>query len=186
MRGYGRRNHVCERRRQRVSTLFIFPVHVLQHGHARSLCLWTTQKKKPQFTQSLAHGLHEVQSETEGVISTARWITSVACLRYADLVASGACISTHLLLYTLNIHQVPGRVTSDYGSSTRSSARSRSSGLPAPGFVNSLQFVLPPRGALSDCAWASRGRTNEGDGEAGGQQGKGECVLLVAGMGQEP
>lgn len=55
----------------------------------RSLCVWTTQKKKPQFTQALAHGLHEVISATEGVVSTPRWITALASLQYSDVIASG-------------------------------------------------------------------------------------------------
>jgi ribosomal RNA-processing protein 9 len=48
-----------------------------------------TQKKKPVFTVPVAHGLHEIQSETEGIVATPRWITSLACLAYSDLLASG-------------------------------------------------------------------------------------------------
>lgn len=56
---------------------------------ARSICLWTTLKKKPVFTQALAHGFNEAESESEGTIKTARWITALGSLRYSDLFASG-------------------------------------------------------------------------------------------------
>jgi hypothetical protein len=55
----------------------------------RSMCLWTTQKKKPIFTQVLAHGFNQVLSETEGIVETPRWITAISSLRYSDLLASG-------------------------------------------------------------------------------------------------
>ncbi|KDQ32723.1 hypothetical protein PLEOSDRAFT_1060466 [Pleurotus ostreatus PC15] len=54
-----------------------------------SISLWSTTKKKPIFTQPLAHGLNEAQSETEGVIQTPRWVTALASLRYSDIFASG-------------------------------------------------------------------------------------------------
>lgn len=59
-----------------------------------SICLWTTQKKKPIFTQALAHGFHQTRSETEGLIETPRWITSIASLRYSDLFISGTSLTT--------------------------------------------------------------------------------------------
>lgn len=55
----------------------------------RSLCLWSTAKKKPVFTLSLAHGVEEHPSETEGIVLEPRWISALACLRYSDVVASG-------------------------------------------------------------------------------------------------
>lgn len=57
----------------------------------RSICLWTTQKKKPAFTQALAHGLDESQVDVEDmeVVRKPRWITAVGALRYSDLFASG-------------------------------------------------------------------------------------------------
>ncbi|KAG2366405.1 WD40-repeat-containing domain protein [Suillus spraguei] len=45
-----------------------------------SICLWNTQKKKPVYIQTLCHGFHEVQSSTEGLVRTPRWITAVASL----------------------------------------------------------------------------------------------------------
>ncbi len=54
-----------------------------------SICLWNTGKKKPIFTHGLAHGVEDKVSESEGVMSGARWITSLAALRGTDLFASG-------------------------------------------------------------------------------------------------
>jgi ribosomal RNA-processing protein 9 len=51
--------------------------------------MWITSKKKPVCTVAVAHGLNEHQSETEGVVATPRWITSLACLPYSDLLISG-------------------------------------------------------------------------------------------------
>ncbi len=55
----------------------------------RSICLWTTQRKKPIYMQAVAHGFAETVSETEGLIRTPRWITALGTLRYSDLFASG-------------------------------------------------------------------------------------------------
>ena len=55
----------------------------------RSICLWSITKKKPIFTVQLAHGVNEFESETEGVIGNARWITALACMPYGDTFASG-------------------------------------------------------------------------------------------------
>ena len=68
-----------------VSCLF----KVLSVIFSSSISLWMTAKKKPIFTQPLAHSLNELVSETEGVIRTPRWVTALACLRYSDLFASG-------------------------------------------------------------------------------------------------
>lgn len=57
----------------------------------RSICLWTTTKKKPISTAQLAHGVNEYASASEGVIGTARWITALACVGYGDVFASGPC-----------------------------------------------------------------------------------------------
>lgn len=54
-----------------------------------SISLWTTTKKKPIFTQPLAHGFNEVVSSTEGLLKTPRWVTALASLRYSDILASG-------------------------------------------------------------------------------------------------
>lgn len=56
----------------------------------RAVALWSITKKKPVFIEHLAHGVNTHQSESEGVIGTARWITSVACLPYGDTFATGS------------------------------------------------------------------------------------------------
>lgn len=55
----------------------------------RSICLWSITKKKPIFTVQLAHGVNEYESETEGIIGNARWITALGCMPYGDTFASG-------------------------------------------------------------------------------------------------
>lgn len=57
----------------------------------RSIALWTTQKKKPIFTQALAHGLDESHVDTEDMptIRKPRWVTAIGALPYSDLFASG-------------------------------------------------------------------------------------------------
>jgi len=69
--------------------LFFLWKTTLTHAH-RSISLWSTQKKKPIFTYPLAHGLHQVQSSTEGLLESPRWITALAALAYSDLFVSGA------------------------------------------------------------------------------------------------
>jgi ribosomal RNA-processing protein 9 len=47
----------------------------------------------------------------------------------------------------------------------------------APGFVNSLQLLSIPKGALDEATWAS---------EANSTDGRSATALLIAGMGKEP
>ncbi|KAJ7262330.1 WD40-repeat-containing domain protein [Mycena haematopus] len=131
-------------------------------GDSGSLCLWTTQKKKPIFTQALSHGFNEVHSATEGLIQTPRWVTAVASLRYSDLIASGSW-EGHIRIWKLD-------------------AKLKSFALvgtvPAPGVVNSLQLLSPPNEFLSNAQWictpkSTAKRKNNG------------ITLLVAGLGQE-
>jgi hypothetical protein len=75
-------------------------VSVIHDTSLSSLCLWTTQKKKPIFTQALAHGLNQVRSETEGLIETPRWITAIASLRYSDLFASGMSLYSYVVIFS--------------------------------------------------------------------------------------
>jgi ribosomal RNA-processing protein 9 len=51
--------------------------------------LWNLHRKKPVFTEGVAHGFHEVHSESEGIIRTPRFITALASLQYSDLFMSG-------------------------------------------------------------------------------------------------
>lgn len=56
----------------------------------RTISLWNVNKKKPIFSQPIAHGLNEYHSESEGIIGNPRWVTSLASLHYSDLFASGS------------------------------------------------------------------------------------------------
>ncbi|KAJ7145984.1 WD40-repeat-containing domain protein [Mycena epipterygia] len=126
-------------------------------GDSGSLCLWTTQKKKPVFTQALAHGLNEAVSATEGVIQTPRWVTAVASLRYSDLIASGSWDGT------IRIWQLDAKLKSFALVGT----------VPAPGVVNSLQLLAPPAELVTQAGWTQSTAKRKGG------------ALLVAGLGQE-
>ncbi|TFY80355.1 hypothetical protein EWM64_g3654 [Hericium alpestre] len=133
----------------------------LSGGDSGSISLWTTQKKKPIFTQAVAHGLNETHSETEGLIRTPRWITSLGSLRYSDLFASGSW-DGEIRLWKLD---------------SKLKSFSLVGTVPAPGVVNSLRFVSPPKGALENATWAQPASS--------GVVPKKSPVLLVAGVGQE-
>ncbi|KAJ7644362.1 WD40-repeat-containing domain protein [Roridomyces roridus] len=132
-------------------------------GDSGSLCLWSTQKKKPVFAQALAHGLNEAVFATEGIIQTPRWITSVASLRYSDVIASGSWDGA------IRIWQLDAKLKSFALVGTVS----------APGVVNSLQLLTPPREFLADAAWT------RSEDEAESSPRKSGGALLVAGLGQE-
>ncbi|KAG9313760.1 hypothetical protein JVU11DRAFT_6119 [Chiua virens] len=149
-------------------------------GDTGSICLWNAQKKKPVFTQALCHGLHEVESSTEGTLKTPRWITSIACLQYSDLFASGSwdgVIRIWKLDSKLKSFSLVGTVSS-------------------PGVVNSLQLLPAPKGFLPSTSWAGTpdhdpsakiGNTNPAsNGKPTTVKITGvETILLVAGLGQE-
>ncbi|KAJ7188410.1 WD40-repeat-containing domain protein [Mycena filopes] len=130
-------------------------------GDSGSLCLWTTQKKKPVFTQALAHGFNEAQSATEGIIQTPRWVTAVASLRYSDLIASVGSWEGDIRIWKLD---------------TKLKSFALVGTVPAPGVVNSLQFISPPKEFFSDAQWA-RPPESTAKRKAG--------PVLVAGLGQE-
>lgn len=67
------------------------------HSYSRaisfsSISLWSTQRKKPVFTQALAHGMDLSQVDVEDIetVRKPRWIIALASLRYSDLFASGS------------------------------------------------------------------------------------------------
>ncbi|KAF8557490.1 WD40 repeat-like protein [Imleria badia] len=149
-------------------------------GDTGSICLWNTQKKKPVFTQALCHGLHEVESSTEGVVKTPRWITSVACLRYSDIFASGSWDGD------IRIWKIDSKLKSFSLVGT----------VPAPGVVNSLQLLPAPKGFLDSASWASIPDSDpvaQTETAKSAPNGKSstvkitgiETLLLVAGLGQE-
>ncbi|EPQ29507.1 uncharacterized protein PFL1_02726 [Pseudozyma flocculosa PF-1] len=185
--------------------------HFLSGGDSGSISLWDLAKKKPVFSVAAAHGFHDVVSETEGKIQTPRWITSLACLPYGDVFASGSW-SSEIRVWALD---------------SRLRSFSALFRIPAIGFINSLQLVQPPPSSLSIDAetgrktsgiilpalWKRRDglsssssslvpvddeegdsetiedpEEQEGEGERGMVRGSKESVppFLVAAIGQEP
>ncbi|KAI7906516.1 WD40-repeat-containing domain protein [Cokeromyces recurvatus] len=59
-------------------------------GDSGVISLWDINRKKPVFSQSIAHGLNIYASESEGDIKTPYWITALASLKYSDLFVSGS------------------------------------------------------------------------------------------------
>ncbi|CAE6461084.1 unnamed protein product [Rhizoctonia solani] len=145
-------------------------------GDSGSICLWFTSKKKPVFTQSLAHGMHEHVSESEGTIATPRWITALGAVRYGDLFASGSWDGM-IRLWKLDI---------------KARSFSALAEIRAPGFINSLQLVLPPRDTALTHTWGVTSDptpTTNGDTEIVPKLPPGRTrdeVLLVAAVAQEP
>ncbi|KAF9559769.1 Rnu3ip2 protein [Agrocybe pediades] len=144
----------------------------LSGGDSGSICLWTTTKKKPVFTQALAHGFNEVVSESEGVIKTPRWITALATLRYSDLFVSGSWegdVRIWKLDAKLKSFSLVGKV-------------------PVPGVINSLQLLTTPNGFLDTAAWTKTEQPPQSD--TGSlpvkrKQPSANPFLLIAGVGQE-
>ncbi|KAG5649951.1 hypothetical protein H0H81_001362 [Sphagnurus paluster] len=144
-------------------------------GDSGSICLWSTQKKKPIFTQPLAHGFNESHSETEGVIRTPRWITSLASLRYSDVIASGSWEGD------IRIWKLDSKLKSFSLVGT----------VPAPGVINSLQLLSPPKEFFDKSPWISSEKPAS-DSSAQDEstlptrhKGGVQPILLVAGLGQE-
>ncbi|KDQ12417.1 hypothetical protein BOTBODRAFT_112892 [Botryobasidium botryosum FD-172 SS1] len=135
-------------------------------GDSGSICLWSTAKKKPLFTEAIAHGLDEKHSSTEGLILIPRWITSLAALRYSDLFASGSWDGL-IRLWKVD-------------SSARSFSPVRA--IPAPGFINSLQFIHPLTTALGGASWTGARSSESGSGSRENERD----IVLVAGTSQEP
>jgi len=139
-------------------------------GDSGSICLWTTQKKKPIFTQALAHGLNQVLSETEGLIETPRWVTAIACLRYSDFFASGSW-EGDIRLWKLD---------------SKLKSFSLLGTIPAPGFINSLQLLSTPKDAFPPDSWAFPKQGAEPQiPKQTSSSSTVSTILLVAGMGQE-
>ncbi|KAG2034445.1 WD40 repeat-like protein [Suillus americanus] len=127
-----------------------------------SICLWNTQKKKPVYTQTVCHGFHEVQSTTEGLVRTPRWITAVASLRYSDMFVSGSWdgdVRFWKLDQKLRSFSLIGSI-------------------PAPGVVNSLQLLVLPKGALDNASWREKEQRPPTKSPV-------QPTLLVVGSGQE-
>lgn len=169
----------------------------LSGGDSGTISLWSLAKKKPIFSVSAAHGFDDDESASASsgkAIRKARWITSLACLPYGDLFASGSWDGSVRLW----------KLTSSLKSFTAVCH------LPAAGFINSLQLVSPSRaiikqrgGALIDAGlWQRKGGLKGGpmrvfqDLEVNGKENGNRAatadarqlhtmVILVVGLGQE-
>ncbi|KAI0824524.1 WD40 repeat-like protein [Trametes gibbosa] len=145
-------------------------------GDSGSIHLWSTQKKKPLFTQAVAHGmdLAHVATEDVAMVRKPRWVTALASLRYSDLFASGSW-DGEVRLWKLD---------------AKLKSFSLIGTISALGVVNSLQFLTPPKDFASTASWASPAPSEVPAGvpaQANGKRAKhsGSPVLLVAGVGQE-
>ncbi|CCM05380.1 uncharacterized protein FIBRA_07596 [Fibroporia radiculosa] len=132
----------------------------------RSISLWLTQKKKPVYTQALAHGIDESQVDTEDVetVRKPRWVTAISSLRYSDLFASGSW-DGEIRLWKLD---------------SKLKSFSLAGSVSARGVINSLQFVTPSMEWFDTAEWA-----RPSDRVPGKQQSKALSVLMIAGIGQE-
>jgi len=134
-------------------------------GDSGTIALWITQKKKPVYTVPLAHGLEQHHSETEGIIETPYWITSLACLPYSDVMVSGSW-DGRIRIWKLELSNARDRRISGIG------------GLEAPGVVNSLQLIRAPNG--QEAEWARAGKIVCVAG-GGGEMRSGRWVRVEAG-----
>lgn len=65
-----------------ISFVVVFNSFIEIYNFFRSLCLWSAMKKKPLYIQEMAHGRSVENRE-------ANWISSIATLINADIIASG-------------------------------------------------------------------------------------------------
>ncbi|GAA5820509.1 hypothetical protein JCM11251_003023 [Rhodosporidiobolus azoricus] len=142
---------------------------LLSGGDSGSICLWQITKKKPVYTQQVAHGINEHDSETEGIIGTPRYITALACLPYGDVFASGSWDGQ------IRLWKIDERLRSFSASTT----------IAAPGFINSLQLTVP---ALRPAKEANLPPVVNGKKSAKGSEKQKEekALVVVAATSKEP
>lgn len=172
--------------------------HFLTGGDSGAISLWSLSKKKPVYTRAATHGFQKGGSNQDGEdggVLIPRWITSLACLPYGDIFASGSW-DGRIRLWSLDLQLRSFKPLTT---------------IAAPGFVNSLQLFQPPRSSLSQpCvtpeAYRFRLRpTSNADADLNGTPyesvpgeaaaadsgaflGRKESVppILIAALGQEP
>lgn len=170
--------------------------HFLTGGDSGAISLWSLDKKKPIFSRAATHGFDASPDSSGQPISTPRWITSIACLPYGDLFASGSWDGS-IRLWALD---------------SRMRSFKPLFSISAPGFINSLQLLQPPRSSLQKAIikpelWKARLKVKQERGEAadsaptlvngdsskpvngsGSVPGRKEMVppILVAAIGSEP
>lgn len=133
-----------------------------------------------------------VETEDVEVVRRPRWITSVGCLRYSDLFASGKTPkhrppSTSFFLRLL-LGSWDGEIRL-WKLDSKLRSFSLIGSIAALGVVNTLQFISIAQDVAESFSWASS--TSEDDAESPRQvNGKStssgrKSLLLVAGVGQE-
>lgn len=132
-----------------------------------SICLWQITKKKPVFAQSLAHGINEHPSESEGIIGTPRYITALSCLPYGDTFASGSWDGE------IRLWKIDERLRSFSLLTTIS----------APGFVNSLQLIAP---SLHEAPRDMKLPPGAGKGKKAEEKKAEKALIVVASTSKEP
>lgn len=139
--------------------------HFITGGDSGTISLWNLGKKKPIFNFAVAHGVHFHESETEGIIEQPRSITSLACLPFSDVFASGS-YDGYIKLWKIDSKLKSFEFLTQ---------------IEAKGFINSLQILSPPRSQTNlskdyDCNQIKSPEPINGPIE----------VLVVAATGQEP
>lgn len=113
----------------------------------------------------------EHHSDTEGTVSNPRWIVSLACLPYSDIIASGSWDGSIRLW----------KISEDMRSFS-----ALSNVIPASGFVNSLQLLQLPASRTKALALAEAGLINGKRAKAAAEAKEAKKgVVLVAALGQE-
>ncbi|ORX35926.1 putative Pre-rRNA processing protein associated with U3 snRNP [Kockovaella imperatae] len=140
--------------------------HFVSGGDSGSISLWHNGKKKPIFTEPLAHGIDE-SVDSGGP----RWITSLAHLRGTDLFASGSWDGS-IRLWRLDRN-------------LRHFTRASRDTIPVPGFVNALQILSLPSASVVSGQWAVVDSSFPTEQIAADIKGD-KQILLVAAIGQEP
>lgn len=108
--------------------------HFLTGGDSGAISLWSLGKKKPIFTRAVTHGFDRTTSSDGQETLVPRWITSLAALPYGDVFASGSWDGS-IRLWALDRQLRSFKPLFNVA---------------APGFVNSVQLLQPPRSTLKE------------------------------------
>lgn len=153
--------------------------HFLTGGDSGAISLWSLGKKKPIFSRAATHGF-DTRGE-DGDLLQPRWVTSLACLPYGDVFASGSW-DGYIRLWALD---------------SRLRSFKPLMKIRIDGVVNSLQLLQPPRSSLQTPVvkpelWRGAKSTDKPPAQDqpvvnGTRPGK-EAVppILIAAIGSEP
>lgn len=147
---------------------------------SRTISLFSNQRRKPVFKQPLAHGLFQTLSETEGIVESPRWITSLTTLRYSDLFVSGELdIFAAGLLLTKPLGSWDGHIRI-WQLDAKLKSFSLVGTVPIPGFISSLQLSNIPKTFIDEASWLQASNVDSPRGKSASP------FMLVAAVGQEP